>query len=117
MIHVEATDEAGHAGNVEEKVRALENWDTRILADLIPGLDAIGPWRLLLLPDHPTPVELKTHTTDSVPYVLVDSAVAGPGGTYSEPATADLRRRCPATSSWRARPAQPVTPSADRGLV
>ena len=49
----------------------------------------MGPWRMLLLPDHPTPVELKTHTTDSVPYLLVDSAVDGPGGTYTEPATAD----------------------------
>ena len=43
---------------------------------------------MLLLPDHPTPVELKTHTTDSVPYLLVDSAVDGPGGAYTEPATA-----------------------------
>ena len=60
LIHVEATDEAGHAGNLEEKVKALENWDRRILADLVTGLDAMGPWRMLLLPDHPTPVELKT---------------------------------------------------------
>ena len=88
LIHIEATDEAGHAGNLEEKIKALENWDARVLADLIPGLDAMGPWRLLLLPDHPTPVELKTHTTDSVPYLLVDSAVDGPGGVYSEAATA-----------------------------
>ena len=88
LIHVEATDEAGHAGNLDEKVTALENWDRRILRGLIDGLDAIGPWRLLLLPDHPTPVRLKTHTTDSVPYLLVDSAAPGPGGTYSEPATA-----------------------------
>jgi 2,3-bisphosphoglycerate-independent phosphoglycerate mutase len=88
VIHVEATDEAGHAGNVAEKVKALENWDSRILADLVPRLDAMGPWRLLLLPDHPTPLRLKTHTTDSVPYLLVDSAVDGPGGTYTEPGTA-----------------------------
>ena len=88
LIHVEATDEAGHAGNLEEKVKALEAWDRRILTDLVAGLDAMGPWRMLLLPDHPTPVELKTHTTDSVPYLLVDSSVAGPGGTYSEPGTA-----------------------------
>ncbi|MEO7572045.1 MAG: phosphoglycerate mutase, partial [Acidimicrobiales bacterium] len=88
LIHVEATDEAGHAGDVEEKVKALEAWDRRILADLVPGLDAMGPWRLLLLPDHATPVELKTHTTDSVPYLLVDSATDGPGGTYTEEATA-----------------------------
>lgn len=87
VIHVEATDEAGHAGNLEEKVKALEAWDRRILTDLVAGLDEMGPWRLLLLPDHPTPVALKTHTTDSVPYLLVDSAVDGPGGTYSEPAT------------------------------
>ena len=88
LIHVEATDEAGHAGDLDEKIKALEAWDRRILTDLVVGLDAMGPWRMLLLPDHPTPVELKTHTTDSVPYLLVDSAVDGPGGTYTEPATA-----------------------------
>jgi 2,3-bisphosphoglycerate-independent phosphoglycerate mutase len=88
LIHVEATDEAGHAGDLDEKVKALEAWDRRILSGLVDGLDALGPWRLLLLPDHPTPVELKTHTTDSVPYLLVDSADDGPGGTYTEPATA-----------------------------
>jgi 2,3-bisphosphoglycerate-independent phosphoglycerate mutase len=89
VIHVEATDEAGHAGNLAEKVTALENWDSRILAGLVEGLDALGPWRLLLLPDHPTPVALKTHTSDSVPYLLVDSREDGTGGTYSEPGTAD----------------------------
>ena len=56
------------------------------------GLVRVGsPWRMLLLPDHPTPVELKTHTTDSVPYLLVDSATEGPGGTYTEAATADCQ--------------------------
>ena len=61
-IHVEATDEAGHAGNVEEKVKALENWDRRILAGLVEGLDALGPWRLLLLPDHATPLRPRRPT-------------------------------------------------------
>ena len=84
VIHVEATDEAGHAGNVEEKVRSLENWDRRILTDLIPALDDMGPWRLLLLPDHATPLGSRTHTADPVPYLLVDSEVDGAGGTYSE---------------------------------
>jgi 2,3-bisphosphoglycerate-independent phosphoglycerate mutase len=88
VIHVEATDEAGHAGDVAEKVRALERWDAEILAPLVEGLDALGPWRLLLLPDHATPLRLKTHTGDPVPYLLVDSAVAGPGGTYTEAAVA-----------------------------
>jgi 2,3-bisphosphoglycerate-independent phosphoglycerate mutase len=84
VIHIEATDEAGHAGNVEEKVKALEAWDSRVLADLVPALDEMGPWRLLMLPDHATPLHLKTHTSDPVPYLLVDSATDGPGGTYTE---------------------------------
>ncbi|NLA37518.1 MAG: phosphoglycerate mutase, partial [Actinobacteria bacterium] len=84
VIHVEATDEAGHAGDVHEKITALENWDSRILADLIPALDEMGPWRLLMLPDHATPWELKTHTMSPVPYLLVDSELAGPGGVYTE---------------------------------
>lgn len=88
VIHVEASDEAGHAGDVAEKVRSLENWDRRILADLVGGLDALGPWRLLLLPDHATPLVLRTHTSDPVPYLLVDSRTDGPGGDYTEVATA-----------------------------
>jgi len=84
IIHVEASDEAGHAGDVAEKVRALENWDRRILADLVPGLDRLGPWRMLMLPDHATPLALRTHTPDAVPYLLVDSATPGAGGTYTE---------------------------------
>ncbi len=89
VIHVEATDEAGHAGDLAEKLRALERWDKEILAPLIEGLDAMGPWRLLLLPDHATPLRLKTHTSDPVPYLLVDSAHPGAGGTYTERGVAD----------------------------
>ncbi len=89
VIHVEATDEAGHAGDVAEKVRSLELWDRDILTGLVPALDAMGPWRLLLLPDHATPLHLRTHTPDPVPYVLVDSATDGAGGVYSEPGVAD----------------------------
>ena len=88
LVHVEASDEAGHAGDLGAKVEALENWDRRILGPLVEGLDALGRWRLLLLPDHPTPVVLRTHTSDPVPYLLVDSATDGPGGTYGEGATA-----------------------------
>jgi 2,3-bisphosphoglycerate-independent phosphoglycerate mutase len=87
VIHIEATDEAGHAGNVAEKVKALENWDRRVLADLVPALDAMGEWRLLMSPDHATPLALKTHTSVTVPYLLVDSRTDGPGGEYTERAT------------------------------
>jgi len=90
VVHVEATDEAGHAGDVAEKVRALENWDARILAGLVEGLDRLGPWRMLLLPDHATPVATRTHTSDPVPYLLVDSRRSGEGGTYTEEGVADL---------------------------
>jgi 2,3-bisphosphoglycerate-independent phosphoglycerate mutase len=62
-------------------VRALENWDRRILAGLVEGLDRLGDWRLLLLPDHATPLRLKTHTSDPVPYLLVDSRTAGRGSS------------------------------------
>jgi len=89
VIHVEATDEAGHAGDAAEKVRSLELWDSEVLAGLIPALEEMGPWRLLLLPDHATPLGLRTHTPDPVPYLLVDSSVEGPGGTYTEAGVAD----------------------------
>ena len=92
LIHVEASDEAGHAGDVAEKVRALENWDSRIIGPLVEALDDSvarqGPWRLLLLPDHPTSLRTRTHTADPVPYLLVDSERSGPGGTFSEAALA-----------------------------
>ena len=88
LIHVEASDEAGHAGDVGAKVEALENWDRRILGPLVEGLDDLGPWRLLLLPDHATPLATRTHTAEPVPYLLLDSAHDGPGGVYTEEATA-----------------------------
>ena len=100
IIHVEASDEAGHAGDVAEKIRSLELWDSQILTDLVRGLDLMGPWRMLLLPDHATPLRLKTHTSDPVPYLLYDSQVAGSGGEYTERyvATAPL---VAVTTSWR----------------
>jgi 2,3-bisphosphoglycerate-independent phosphoglycerate mutase len=84
IIHIEATDEAGHAGDVHEKISALESWDRDVLGALSPALDRLGPWRLLMVPDHATPLRLKTHTSDPVPYLLVDSKVDGPGGTFTE---------------------------------
>ncbi len=83
LLHVEATDEAGHQGAVGEKVTALERWDSEIIGPLVSALDG-EPYRILLLPDHATPCALKTHTSDPVPYLLFDSTVDGPGGTYTE---------------------------------
>lgn len=89
VIHIEATDEAGHAGDVGEKIAALERWDELVLADLVKGLDKLGPWRMLLLPDHATPLALRTHTPDPVPYLIVDSHNDSAGGVYSERGVAE----------------------------
>lgn len=85
-IHVEAPDEMGHQGSYERKVAAIENIDKLIVGPLTEELKKKGvDFRLLLLPDHPTPVRLRTHTSDSVPYLLYDSTKqAGDGVLYCE---------------------------------
>lgn len=73
-IHLEAPDEMGHQGSVERKVQAIEYLDSRIVRPLTEALDSKGiDYRLLILPDHPTPIRVRTHTSDSVPYMLYDS--------------------------------------------
>ena len=73
-IHVEAPDEMGHQGSVEKKVKAIEYLDGRVIGLLTEALDAAGTdYRLIVLPDHPTPIRVRTHTADSVPYLLYDS--------------------------------------------
>ena len=73
-IHVEAPDEMGHQGSAERKIQAIEYLDTRVIGPLKEALDAAGEsYRMLILPDHPTPVRVRTHTSESVPYLLYDS--------------------------------------------
>lgn len=73
-IHVEAPDEMGHQGSVEKKVKAIENIDEFIIGPLVRELKEKGEdFRLLVLPDHPTPIRVRTHTADEVPYLLYDS--------------------------------------------
>jgi 2,3-bisphosphoglycerate-independent phosphoglycerate mutase len=88
LLHVEATDEAGHQGDVREKVAALDAWDREVIGPLLEALPDVGPHRIMLLPDHATPCALRTHTSDPVPYLLYNSEHLGPGGVYTEPATA-----------------------------
>jgi 2,3-bisphosphoglycerate-independent phosphoglycerate mutase len=89
LLHVEATDEAGHQGDVGEKVAALESWDRDVIGPLMDALPDLGPHRVLLLPDHATPCALRTHTAEPVPFVLYDSERDGPGGCYTEAAVQD----------------------------
>ena len=73
-IHVEAPDEMGHQGSMERKIQAVENLDQRVIKRLVDALDtAKAEYRLLVLPDHPTPIRLRTHTAGNVPYLLFDS--------------------------------------------
>ena len=75
-LHVEASDEAGHDGNLELKIRTIENLDKRIVK---PIYDEISTWnepvRIALLPDHPTPVELRVHVNEHVPFVICGSGI------------------------------------------
>ena len=74
-IHVEAPDEMGHQGSIENKIKAIEYLDSRVIAPVKAAMDASGEnYRMLILPDHPTPIRCRTHTSDPVPYILYDSA-------------------------------------------
>ena len=73
-IHLEAPDEMGHQGSVERKVQAIEYLDSRMVKPVVEAMNASGePYRILIMPDHPTPIRVRTHTSDSVPYLLYDS--------------------------------------------
>lgn len=73
-VHVEAPDEMGHQGSIERKIKAIENLDSRVIRLVKEGLDASGEdYRMLVLPDHPTPIRVRTHTSAPVPYLLYDS--------------------------------------------
>ncbi len=73
-IHVEAPDEMGHQGSVEKKIRSIEYLDQRLIRLVKEGLDASGEdYRMLILPDHPTPIKVRTHVAEPVPYLLYDS--------------------------------------------
>lgn len=73
-IHVEAPDEMGHQGSVEKKIRAIQNLDHYIIGPLCEKLRAAHiDFRMLVMPDHPTPIRLRTHTATEVPYLLYDS--------------------------------------------
>ncbi|MBU9726435.1 cofactor-independent phosphoglycerate mutase [Diplocloster modestus] len=77
-VHVEAPDEMGHQGSVERKVQSIEYLDGRVIGPLKEKLSASGePFRMLIMPDHPTPICVRTHTSDPVPYLLYDSSAPG----------------------------------------
>ncbi|VAV85197.1 Predicted functional analog of homoserine kinase [hydrothermal vent metagenome] len=86
-VHVEAPDEAGHQGLLDVKLQAIEDFDAKIVAPIFKGaVDKFGAdgFKLMIVTDHPTPVELKTHTSDAVPFAIYGGAATPGGLTFSE---------------------------------
>jgi 2,3-bisphosphoglycerate-independent phosphoglycerate mutase len=86
FIHVEATDEAGHMGDVEKKIQALEDFDEKVVGTVLKGMAHRHDYRILLMPDHPTAIVLKTHVAEPVPFVLYSAQEPRDNGTvgYNE---------------------------------
>ena len=85
-VHVEAPDEMGHQGSTTDKVQAIEYLDSRVVGPVKAAMDASGEaYRLLVLPDHPTPIRIRTHSSEPVPYILYDSGMQRRSGLrYTE---------------------------------
>ncbi|MDY6834845.1 MAG: cofactor-independent phosphoglycerate mutase [Chloroflexota bacterium] len=83
IIHIESPDEAGHNGSVEEKVHAIQKIDREVVGRLISRKK--NGFRMLIMPDHPTPIDIKTHVSDPVPFILWGDGFQGNGTrAYSE---------------------------------
>jgi 2,3-bisphosphoglycerate-independent phosphoglycerate mutase len=87
FVHVEAPDEMGHEGNTEGKVKAIEDFDEKVVGTILKRIGSIGDFRLLVLSDHPTPVAKKTHVADPSPFAVLSSVASDNlknGNVYSE---------------------------------
>jgi len=80
-LHVEAPDEASHNGDLEAKMAAIEAFDEKVVGTIVKGMEDRGDYRIMVLPDHPTPLALRTHADDPVPFVIYDSNQKRPSGT------------------------------------
>ena len=75
FVHVEAADEAGHNGHIDEKVRAIENFDLKIVGPMLDALEKMGPYRVMAMPDHRTPIATRTHSSEPVPVAIFGEGV------------------------------------------
>jgi 2,3-bisphosphoglycerate-independent phosphoglycerate mutase len=85
-IHVEAPDEASHAGNYKDKIKAIEDFDSLVVGTVLKGLEEFKEYRVLIMPDHATPIEVRTHTDEPVPFVIFDSRrkIKNKGASFDE---------------------------------
>jgi 2,3-bisphosphoglycerate-independent phosphoglycerate mutase len=79
FVHIEATDEAGHNGHTKEKIAAIEHIDREIIGPILNHFGKATEFRILVLPDHPTPIALRTHTSDPVPFVMYGAGIPSSG--------------------------------------
>ena len=82
-VHVEAPDEAGHTGDLKNKMKAIEDFDEFIVGNIIHGMKQFDEYRILALPDHPTPLEIRTHSNEPVPFVIYDNTKERTGSPVS----------------------------------
>ncbi|MFH0863316.1 MAG: cofactor-independent phosphoglycerate mutase [Candidatus Altiarchaeota archaeon] len=98
-VHIESTDEAGHEGSIEHKIRAIEDIDRNVVGEILGRMGC--DFRMLLLPDHATPIEIRTHTKEPIPYAIYDSTKESVGAcAFTE---REIRKRSPkkAVESYR----------------
>ena len=74
MIHIESTDETGHVGKAELKIQAVEDFDKRVVGRVLEGIKKYDDYRILVMSDHPTPIDLRTHVNEPVPFAIFDSS-------------------------------------------
>jgi 2,3-bisphosphoglycerate-independent phosphoglycerate mutase len=73
FLHVEAPDEASHSGDLKSKIKAIEDFDTKVVKTVLEGIEQFGEYKVMVLPDHRTPISKKTHTSEPVPFAFFDS--------------------------------------------
>ncbi|HDP80429.1 MAG TPA: phosphoglycerate mutase, partial [Spirochaetes bacterium] len=73
FLHVESPDESGHEGNIEHKIKAIEDFDREVVGPVAEGMERYEDYTILLMPDHPTPIALRTHSSDPVPFCVYSS--------------------------------------------
>jgi 2,3-bisphosphoglycerate-independent phosphoglycerate mutase len=87
FLHVEAPDEMSHAGDIQGKIRAIEDFDEKVVGTVLRGLENLKPFRVMVLSDHPTPIEIRTHASEPSPFAVLSSENEenrGPGAAFSE---------------------------------
>lgn len=91
MIHIESTDETGHVGDAKLKIQAIEDFDGRVVKHVLDGIKRFKDYKILVMSDHPTPIDLRTHVNEPVPFAIYsssDESVKNESYVYTEKSAA-----------------------------